>query len=288
MTAPTLALTDHFSSLAADYDVVLSDVWGVVHNGVAAWPEACGALTHFRAGGGAVVLISNAPRPGKVIKGQLEKLRVPLACYDAIVTSGDVTRVALAERPGQTAFHIGPPRDVSIFEGMDTPLVALEAADYVVCSGLFSDDETPDDYRAMLDAMRARDLFMVCANPDVVVEQGDRLIYCAGAVADAYLALGGEVLYTGKPHRPLYDQALAASKTVRGADANLARVLAIGDSVRTDLAGAVALGIDCLFVTSGIHAEELGQRDAPDLTILGRMFDAAGVWPKSVTRRLVW
>ena len=286
MSASAVSLTHEFSRLASNYDVVLSDVWGVVHNGVASWPQACDALARFRENGGAVVLISNAPRPGRVIVGQLDRLKVPRNCYDAIVTSGDVTRVAVKERAGQPVFHLGPERDISIFDELDAPLVPLSEAAYVVCSGLFRDDETPETYRAMLNTMRARDLFMVCANPDAVVEQGDRLMYCAGALADIYAELGGAVLYAGKPHRPIYDQALAAAG--RSAPTPVSRVIAIGDSVRTDLRGATALGIDCLFVTSGIHAEELGDRDNPDMGTLARIFGEAGLQPKAVTRRLVW
>ena len=166
----------------------------------------------------------------------------------------------------------------------------LERADYVVCSGLFDDTtETPESYRDMLAAMRSRALFMVCANPDIVVERGDTLVYCAGALADAYAALGGEVLYCGKPHAPIYDAALATAAALRGgAVPARQRVLAIGDSVRTDLKGAAAFGLDYMFVTSGIHAEEYGSRDAPDLAALNAIFNAAGVAPKAVMRALVW
>jgi HAD superfamily hydrolase (TIGR01459 family) len=286
MNAPAVSLTPGFASLAANYDVILSDVWGVVHNGVAAWPDACDALTRFREQGGAVVLISNAPRPGAGVIKQLERLKVPRNCFDAIVTSGDVTQAAIRQRPGEPIYHIGPERDLSIFTELGSPLVTLEEAAYVVCSGLFSDSETPNDYRPLLNRMRERNLFMICANPDVVVEQGDVLLYCAGALADVYRDLGGEVLYAGKPYRPIYDMALAAAP--RTNTTPLDRVLAIGDSVRTDLRGARDLGIDCLFITSGIHAEELGERDNPDMATLTRIFDAAGLRPRAVMRRLVW
>ena len=136
--------------------------------------------------------------------------------------------------------------------------------------------------------MRARGLPMICANPDVVVERGDKLVYCAGAIADLYAAAGGEVIYTGKPYRPIYDLALGEAAALRGAPVDPARVLAIGDSVRTDFKGALGLGIDCLFVTAGIHAEELGARDAPDMAALRAIFAEAGAWPKAVTRRLAW
>jgi HAD superfamily hydrolase (TIGR01459 family) len=291
MTPPLL--TDHFATLAPNYDAVLSDVWGVIHNGVESFTPACDALARFRANGGSVVLISNAPRPGDQVTRLLDHLHVPHSAYDAIVTSGDVTRDFVAKRAGEPVFHIGPERDLTIFTGLDAPFGPLESAHYVICSGLYDDEiETPDDYRELVAKIRERNLFMVCANPDVVVERGDRLVYCAGAIADLYAEQGGEVFYAGKPYRPLYDLALAETATVRKAralgDVTLDRVLAIGDSVRTDLKGAHDLGVDCLFVTAGIHAEELGHRDDPDPTALAKMFATAGQMPKAVTRRLVW
>jgi HAD superfamily hydrolase (TIGR01459 family) len=280
--------TAHFSTLAPDYDVVLCDVWGVVHNGVTAFAEAGAALSRFRAQGGSVILITNAPRPADVVVTLLDRLAFPREAYDAVVTSGDVTRTIIAARAGQSAFHIGPPRDVPIFEGLDTKLAPLECADYVVCSGLYDDTvETPQDYEKLIAQLRARGLTMLCANPDVVVERGDQLVYCAGAIADLYAAAGGEVIFAGKPYRPIYEQALAAARALRGRAGGEERLLAIGDSVRTDLAGAAAFGIDCLFVTGGIHAEELG-RDAPDAAALAEMFVAKGCVPKAVTPRLVW
>jgi HAD superfamily hydrolase (TIGR01459 family) len=282
-------LIERFSTLVPAYDLVLSDVWGVVHNGIAAYPEAGDALNRFRRGGGTVVLVSNSPRPGKPVMRQLDQLGVSRSAYDAVVTSGDVTRGLLEQRPGARVFHLGPERDLSIFEGLPIRFTALEEADCVVCSGLFDDEvETPENYRPLLDQMRARDLLMICANPDVVVERGDKLVYCAGAIADLYATLGGAVIYAGKPHRPIYDLALAKSAELRGSDVDLARVLAIGDSVRTDFKGSLALGIDCLFVTAGIHAEELGDRNDPDLVALQAMFAEAGELPKAITRRLAW
>ena len=284
-----IELTEHFSVLAANYDVVLSDVWGVTHNGVSAFPKACEALTRFRAGGGTVILITNAPRRGEAVSRQLDQFGVPRDAYDGIVSSGDVTCGVMAERPGQSVFHLGPQRDISIFDGLGTRFAPVEQADYVVCTGLFNDEvETPDSYRDMLAVMRRRALFMVCGNPDVVVERGDTLVYCAGAIADLYGGLGGEVLYAGKPYRPIYDMALAKAEKTRAAKTPLARVLAIGDSVRTDLKGAAAFGIDCLFITAGIHAEELGGRDNPDVARLTKIFADAGLAARAATRTLVW
>ena len=289
MTPMTLFL-ERFEPLARAYHVLFCDVWGVIHNGLAAFPAACDALTRFRKRGGTAILITNAPRSGAAVARILDRLGVPRDAYDAITSSGDVTRGIVASRLPQAVFHLGPQRDLSIFDGLDVTFAPLEKADYVVCSGLFDDTiETPERYRDMLAAMRARALFMVCANPDIVVERGDTLVYCAGALADAYVALGGEVLYCGKPHAPIYDAALATAAALRGGGAPARRrVLAIGDSVRTDLKGAAAFGIDYVFVTSGIHAEQYGSREAPDLAALNTIFQAAGVAPKAVLRGLAW
>lgn len=283
-------LNEHFAALAPNYDVVLSDVWGVMHNGAVASPDASDALSRYRAAGGIVVFITNAPRPGQNVIRQLDHFGVSRDAYDGIVSSGDVTRGVIAKRPGQTVYHIGPDRNLAIFKGTDVRFAPPESADYVICSGLFDDTtEGPEDYRERLTAIRQRNLFMVCANPDVVVEVGDKLLYCAGAVADLYGQLGGEVLYAGKPHAPIYDQALGIAKQIRGKPADLSRVIAIGDSVRTDLKGARAYGIDCLFVTAGIHAEEFGHRDAPDPVAVATVFESSGVAaPRAVTRNLRW
>jgi len=280
---------ERFSTLAPSYDVVLSDVWGVVHNGVTAYPDAGEALKRFRDRGGTVILVSNSPRPGVPVRSQLDGFGVIRAAYDDVVTSGDVTRALLMERPGANVFHVGPKRDLPIFEGLDASLVPIENADYVVCSGLYDDTtEQPDDYDEIIATMLARKLPMICANPDVVVERGDQLVYCAGAIADRYAARGGDVTYAGKPYRPIYEQAIAAARRMRGQDTRRDRILAIGDSVRTDLKGAAAFGVDCLFVTAGIHAEELGTRDNPDAAALSAMFADAQVAPKLVMRQLAW
>jgi HAD superfamily hydrolase (TIGR01459 family) len=289
MSVVSPPFTSHFAALAGDYDAVLSDVWGVVHNGIAATTEACDALTRFRAGGGTVVLITNAPRPGANVRQILDRLKVPHAAYDAIVSSGDVAHALMAARAGQRVFHIGPERDLPIFDGLDARVTDLQSADYALCSGLTDDTvETPQDYHDLVERMRARALPMICANPDIVVERGHQLVYCAGAIADLYAAAGGEVTYAGKPYRPIYEQALAVVESARGRPVEHHRLLAIGDSVRTDLKGAAAFGIDCLFVTAGIHAEELGERNDPDVLALSNIFAAAGIAPKAVMHRLVW
>jgi HAD superfamily hydrolase (TIGR01459 family) len=281
--------TERFSPLAGDYDVVLSDVWGVVHNSIDAFPEDCEALRRFREGGGTVIMITNAPRPGGIVAEFIDRIGVPREAYDGIVSSGDVTRSYIADRLNQTILRIGPPRDLPLYAGLDVRFAPEETADYAVCSGLFDDEtETAEDYRPLLERMRAREMPMVCANPDVVVERGHRLIYCAGAIADLYRTMGGEVVYAGKPYRPIYDAALGQAARLRGKESPLKRVLAIGDSIRTDLAGAAALGVDFVFVTAGIHSEEFGGREDPDPAAVGRLLATAGLAPKAIMRRLRW
>ncbi len=283
-------LIDGLGEIANSYNVVLSNVWGVVHNGVAAWPEACEALTRFRDGGRrSVVLISNAPRPGTSVMKHLDQLGVPREAYDGIVTSGDVTRASLQAHPGAAVLHIGPDRDLPVFKGLDVSLVGAEEAGLVVNTGLANDEtESPDDYRDLLRALARRRLEMICANPDIVVERGDRLVWCAGALAEIYESEGGAVVWAGKPHAPIYERALNAVAEVAGSPADPTRVLAIGDSVRTDMAGAERMGIDALFVAEGIHGSETGRGAELDAGVLSEMFASAGVSPRAVMTRLAW
>jgi HAD superfamily hydrolase (TIGR01459 family) len=282
----TLKFAERLRDLVGGVDVLLSDIWGVVHNGLIAFPEACEALQNFRGQGGTVILITNAPRPADSVQRQLRKLDVADETYDAIVSSGDLTRNFVAGHPGQKMFWIGPERDSSIYRGLDAGIVPLEQADYIVCTGLFDDEtESAENYRAMMQKARERRLTFVCANPDIVVERGDRLIYCAGAIAELYLELGGEVIFYGKPHRPIYERAVALAAERHGHATPLNRVLAIGDSVRTDLAGARGFGIDCLFVTRGIHAEDFEGLDQLDPVAVKELF---GHPPRALTRELRW
>ena len=257
------ALVSGLAELAPRYDVILSDIWGVLHNGLAAYPAAGEALTKFREKGGTVVLITNAPRPAVDVVKLLDGLKVLRSAWDGIVTSGDVTRAMLEADPSPF-FWLGPERDEPIFDGLKAPMVPLKDARNFVCTGLLDDDvEGPDDYAAMLAEARAHDLTFICANPDLVVERGGRLVYCAGALAQAYENLGGKTIYAGKPFGPIYQEALSIAASVRGGPIDLSRVLAIGDAIRTDVAGAKKLGVDCLFCARGIHTHELGLDEKP-------------------------
>jgi HAD superfamily hydrolase (TIGR01459 family) len=282
----TLRFVERLRDLVDGVEVILSDIWGVVHNGLKAFPEACAALHTFRERGGTVILITNAPRPADSVQRQLRKLGVADDTYDAIVSSGDLTRHYVAGHPGRKVFWLGPERDNSIYRGLDPALSPLEEADYIVCTGPFDDEtESAEDYRAMMQKALQRKLTLICANPDIVVERGDRLVYCAGAIAELYRELGGEVIFYGKPHRPIYERALALAAEHGGRDIKLDRVLAIGDSVRTDLTGAHGFGIDCLFVTRGIHSEQFEGIDQLDPASIKELF---GHPPRALTRELKW
>jgi HAD superfamily hydrolase (TIGR01459 family) len=282
----SLHFAERLSDLVDGVEVILSDIWGVVHNGLESFPEACEALHTYRQRGGTVVLITNAPRPADSVQRQLRKLGVADEIYDAIVSSGDLTRNFVADHPGKKIFWIGPERDSSIHRGLDAVMAPLEQADYIICTGLFDDEtESAEDYRAMMLQAREHKLPLICANPDIVVERGDRLIYCAGAIAELYRELGGEAIFYGKPHRPIFERAMALATERRGRPTSLDRVLAIGDSVRTDLTGALGFGIDCLFLTRGIHSEEFEGLDQLDPASVKELF---GHPPRALMRELRW
>src|SRR5690349_21775201 len=284
MTA--LRFVERLRDLVGGKEVVLSDIWGVVHNGLESFPDACEALHRYRSEGGTVILITNAPRPAASVQRQLRKLGVADDVYNAIVSSGDLTRHYVAAHPGGKVFWLGPERDNSIYRGIDLTISPLEEADYIICTGLFDDEtETPDDYRPMMLRARERKLPLICANPDIVVERGDRLIYCAGAIAELYRELGGEVIFYGKPHRPIYERAMELASAHVSHPITRDKVLAIGDSVRTDLTGAHGFGIDLLFVTRGIHSEEFEGVEQLDPASVKELF---GHPPRALMRELKW
>lgn len=264
--------------ITAGFDVILSDVWGVLHNGVSAFPDAAVALHEARKAGKTVVLITNSPRPAPGVIAQLRVLGVPDEAYDRIITSGDVTRGLIAEGP-KKVFLLGPERDMPLLEGLDVDVVGEAQAQSVVCTGFFDDEtETPEDYTEMLKGFIARDAPMICANPDLVVERGERIIPCAGAMAAYYEQLGGEVRIAGKPHAPIYEACLAAAKEVRGAFAK-DRVLAIGDGMPTDVKGAIASGLNLLYISGGIHAAEYTLNGQTDEALLNAYLKGQGAAP---------
>jgi len=261
-------LISGLAEISADYDVLLCDVWGVIHNGLSPHPAAVDALLRFRAKGGKVILISNAPVPAGAVRYRLDRLPIPRKAYDAIVTSGDMIASLIAKRGDAPLFNIGPSYDRSLYRevrkinGRLPRRTKLEAAHYVVCTGLFdSDAETPADYDPMLAAMLERRLDFLCANPDLVVHVGAKLIYCAGAIAERYEKAGGKVIQGGKPHPPIYRRALKMAETFLGHAPSRTRVLVIGDAMQTDVKGAIEQSFDSLFIITGIHRGEILKTD---------------------------
>ena len=255
MTAPTPI--SGLSAVADLYDVLLCDVWGVIHNGREHFPAACAALAHFRATRGPVVLISNSPRPSPAVIEQLDDLSVPRETWSALVTSGDATRALLAARAPGPAWTIGPERDGALYQGLGLGFAGPEDAAFISCTGPYDDDvETPEHYRERLAAAAARGLEMICANPDIVVQRGDRLIYCGGALAQLYAQLGGPVAMAGKPHPAIYDLSVAEAERLTGGAVARERILCVGDGVVTDVKGANAQGLDVLFIAAGIHGAD--------------------------------
>jgi len=244
--------------LLSRYDVLFCDVWGVLHDGHRAFRGACEALLRFRKQGGAVILVSNAPVPGERVAAMLDSRGVPRQAWDGIVASGEIALRHIAEKGYSRIFCIGPPdRDAATFERLSAMPAPLEEAEAILCTGLVDDrTETPEDYRGLLQQARALRLPLVCANPDLVVDVGGRQFICAGAIADLYERMDGEVFWAGKPHANAYNAAQAAAEAVRKAPVARKRILAIGDSLRTDLKGAEAAGIDAIFIASGIHRDE--------------------------------
>lgn len=260
------------------YDAVFCDVWGVIHNGVHAFGEALSALKKARQSGKAVILITNSPRPRQGVVLQLASLKIGADFYDDIVTSGDATRYLIKEAP-KKIFHIGPDRDLSLFDGLDVELCEEFEAAAVVCTGLFDDEnETPDDYVELLQRLRSRNLPFICANPDIIVHHGDQELWCAGALARAYEQLGGRTLIAGKPHRPIYDLAMKKLAENKGV-VEKKRILAIGDGILTDIKGGQQYGLDTLYISGGIHQNEYVKNGKVDPSLLIEFLDKFGSHP---------
>jgi len=258
------------ADVSARYDAVFCDLWGCLHNGVAPFPAAVAALQAYRAQGGTVLLLTNAPRPKTSVVRQLQAMGVPADCYDEVVSSGDAAQMALVTGAvGRRVYFIGADKDQTFFTDLsadvatvaanEAPIVQVPLADAegIVCTGLANDAvETPDDYRATLLLGKTRGLPMLCANPDIIVDMGDKRLYCAGALAEAYEDMGGTALYFGKPHPPIYD--LARRRLAALIDNDDPQILCIGDGIATDIQGGLSEGLDTLYVTGGIDALRFG------------------------------
>jgi HAD superfamily hydrolase (TIGR01459 family) len=275
--------------LSLRYKVWLCDVWGVVHNGARAHESACEALIKHRENGGIVILITNAPRPHHAVAKQLRGLHVPDEIYDVIVPSGDVTRSLVSAHTGGKIFFFGPERDLQLKEGLEVEWSELDEADGVLCTGLYNDrTDQPSDYQDTFDLMLARDLPMICANPDLVVQFGDRLLPCAGALAAHYAAMGGIVEMAGKPFSPIYDVSLQRAGEILGQPVEKSQCLAIGDGMKTDIAGAANYNIAVAFISGGIHDNDIGATDnVEELAGIARNA-VKGVNVVAAMRKLEW
>jgi HAD superfamily hydrolase (TIGR01459 family) len=285
------------SDLASDYDLILCDVWGVVHNGVDHHKGAVDALQRFRRGGGTVVLITNAPAPASNVMRRMTSLGVPPDIYDAIATSGDVTAALIAAAGCPPVYNIGPPGELDLYEeaarlGPHAPdLVDFSTAGLAVAIGPSQEPGARlEDYDESLRQMQARGLTMICANPDIVVEFGDRLEYCAGAIAERYEKIGGKVIQAGKPFPAIYERALDLVRDKTG-EVPRHRILAIGDAMHTDMQGAQDQGIDAIFITSGIHRAELhgsGRGALLNQAAPEQFLGTRAIQPKAIMDALIW
>ncbi len=277
----------HLAPLRELYDTLYCDVWGVIRDGRALLPEAVEALQNFRRSGGAVCLVSNSPRRSSSLRTMLAQMGLPDDATDTMVTSGDAIHSELVARVPGRMWHIGPEEDHSLFKGLAVDYVDVDTADFIACTG--PDDYwngKPEDYRERLERALERDLDLVCANPDIVVQAGDQLIYCAGAIARLYREMGGRSIVAGKPHKPIYDLARSALEA-DGRTVDQSRTLAIGDGPETDVAGATRIGIDALFIADGILGSDV-KSDSFDGEAVARALDGYGVAARWLAPQLVW
>ena len=286
ISADAIPVLGSIAKLGKSYAAWLVDVWGVIHNGVRPFPAAVDATRRFREQGGIVVLLSNSPRPSEGLQRQLRGLGVADQSYDATVSSGDLTRHELAKHHGARIFHLGPERDLPIFDRLGVTRVDAKNAELVVCTGLFDDEtETPEDYEGLLHELAGRKLTMLCANPDHLVERGHKLVYCAGALAQIYAEDGGEVIYAGKPYAPIYELAAEIITERAGRPVPRSDILAIGDGIHTDMAGAADFGLDAVFVASGLHIGPGGE--GLDDVRLAELFEGRKP-PRAAMPALAW
>jgi HAD superfamily hydrolase (TIGR01459 family) len=286
-----IRLIDRLSELAPRYDGFILDLWGVIHDGAAPLPGAVECLAALRDRGKRVALLSNAPRRAADVVAQITRIGVP-PLYDHVMSSGEEAWRHLARRDdpfyarlGRRCLHIGSERDTGMRVGLPLEFVDdVAEAELILNTGPAGWDDRIEDYDPVLQAARARDLPMICANPDLVVLYRGRLALCAGALAQRYEELGGHVRWHGKPHPAIYDACLGLLGI-----ADRARILAIGDSLSTDIAGAAAAGLDSLLIAGGVHAEEFAAADgAPDLRRVGAALAEVSYRPIAVARRLRW
>ena len=281
------------ADLVREYDGFVLDLWGVLHDGTSLYPGVADTMGHLAAAGKSFVMLTNAPRRAWAVSEQMVGMGMPEVLSRPVVSSGEATwRELLAWSDpwyadlGRRCYHIGPERDENLFDGLDIERVdVIENADIILNTGPWHDDERVADYEGRLSTGAQRDLPMICANPDLQVIRGGKRIICAGALGQRYEELGGKVRYFGKPHASIYEYCFEHLSGV-----GRRRILAIGDSLRTDIAGASAVGIDSVLVIGGIHAEELGVTN--DATCgpheIARLCAREGLSPVAAVPAFVW
>jgi HAD superfamily hydrolase (TIGR01459 family) len=279
-----IPIVSSIADLAASAEAWIVDIWGVMHNGARAHPAAGAACREFRKRGGIVMLLSNAPRPFVNVVPHMTSLGVNTQAYNGGVTSGDATRDMIADWQGKRLLHIGPDRDMPLFEGYGVELSNADDADAIVCSGLYDDaKETPADYAGLLAGLARRRIPMICANPDILVERGEEIVYCAGALAADYEKLGGPVTYAGKPHAPIYDRTMREIARIKGREVPREKIICIGDGLETDLLGAYKAGFRSVFIASPIFVLE-GLNDS----VLEKLFAPRPFAPVAAMSALTW
>lgn len=273
-------IIDCLSQISNKYDAIFCDIWGVIHNGREAFWPAIDALKEFRMSGKIVILISNSPRPNHTIPVQLEGMGIQNDCYDAIVTSGDAT-ILTARAIGEKAYKIGPPKDDLFFNALGAQYVSIAEAQYIICTGPRDDlTEQAEDYIDELKALIPHNLPLICANPDKMVQHGDRIIPCGGALADIYEQFGGKVIMAGKPHNPIYEMTKQKCDNLLGYIPHETKLLCIGDGLNTDVRGANSQNIDCLFVADGIHANDMKDDKGLNAQMTASFLEKAGLFAK--------
>ena len=293
MDAQPPPLLSGIAEIANRYDGWLLDLWGTIHDGYRPLPGVIDCLERLREQGARIVILSNAPRTNAAVIARMNEIGIPASLYDAVLSSGESAHRALRDRTdpwhaalGTRVYHMGPPRDDSIFDGLALDRDATIAeADFILNTGLDTADETVADYEEALRAGVERQLPMLCANPDLVVLRGEVEELCAGALAARYEELGGEVFYHGKPHAPIYETCFDLLGL-----SDKSRIAAVGDSLRTDIAGARAAGIDGYLIAGGIHATVLGIRagDMPDAARLAALCDEYATAPAATLAAFSW
>ena len=246
------------SEISDKFDVYFIDLWGVIHNGVQCYPEALKVLEKLKEQNKKIVLISNAPRPSAVVKVFLETIGLESSCYDFLVTSGDITREYISLNSSKKNFyHLGPTRDIDLFKDLNVTLTSKEECEEIICTGLVSDEEEKlQDYKILLDFFLNKKIPLICANPDEVVARGEKIVFCAGALANQYKQEGGMVRYFGKPYSDIYSFALKKVRAHKDfKDKKEINTLVIGDNIKTDIKGANLFNLDSVLILNGIYKD---------------------------------